>query len=103
MRPYAVALFRLVRSSSKNAGWVVLLLFGLVTVLGAQDGVPKENGGPPILKIGSLAPDFNLPGVDGQQHRLSDYASSKFLVIVFTCDHCPVAQMYEKRIKQLAT
>src|SRR5260370_15823090 len=35
-------------------------------------------------------------------HKLSDYASSKVLVLVFTCDHCPVAQMYEKRIKQLA-
>ena len=23
------------------------------------------------------------------------------LVLIFTCDHCPVAQMYEKRIKQL--
>jgi thiol-disulfide isomerase/thioredoxin len=58
---------------------------------------------PPILKIGSPAPDFNLPGVDGQAHRLSDYASSKVLVVIFSCNHCPVAQMYEKRIKQLAT
>jgi peroxiredoxin len=57
---------------------------------------------PPILKIGSSAPDFNLPGVDGKMHGLKEYASSKILVIVFTCDHCPVAQMYEKRIKQLA-
>jgi thiol-disulfide isomerase/thioredoxin len=54
------------------------------------------------LKIGSSPPDFNLPGVDGKMHRLKDYAGSKVLVIVFTCDHCPVAQMYEKRIKQLA-
>ena len=27
---------------------------------------------------------------------------AKVLAIVFTCDHCPVAQMYEKRIKELA-
>jgi len=69
--------------------------------LAAQDGVPHE-AGPPILKIGSAAPDFDLPGVDGKQHRLSDYGSARVLAIVFTCDHCPVAQMYEKRIKQLA-
>ena len=48
------------------------------------------------------APDFSLPGVDGKTHSLKDYAGSKVLVIIFTCDHCPVAQMYEKRIKELA-
>ncbi len=56
----------------------------------------------PILAIGSGAPDFELPGVDGKTHKLSDYASSPILVVVFTCNHCPIAQMYERRIAQLA-
>jgi thiol-disulfide isomerase/thioredoxin len=56
---------------------------------------------PPILKIGSHAPDFDLPGVDGKRHALKDYASSKVLVVIFSCNHCPVAEMYEDRIKQL--
>jgi peroxiredoxin len=56
----------------------------------------------PILPIGSAAPDFALPGTDGKIHRLSDYASSPILVVVFTCNHCPVAQMYEQRIMRLA-
>jgi peroxiredoxin len=55
----------------------------------------------PILPIGSAAPDFALPGTDGKIHRLSDYASSPILVVVFTCNHCPIAQMYEKRIERL--
>ena len=55
----------------------------------------------PILPLGSPAPDFALPGVDGKIHKLSDYASSKSLVVVFTCDHCPNAQMYEGRVTQL--
>jgi peroxiredoxin len=55
----------------------------------------------PILAIGSPAPDFSLPGVDGQIHRLADYAASPVLVIVFTCNHCPIAQVYEQRIQQL--
>jgi thiol-disulfide isomerase/thioredoxin len=33
---------------------------------------------------------------------LSDYASAKVLAIVFTCNHCPTAQLYETRIKKLA-
>jgi len=56
----------------------------------------------PILPIGSPAPDFALPGVDGKIHKLSDYASSPILAVVFTCNHCPIAQMYEQRIQQLA-
>src|SRR6267378_3824098 len=57
----------------------------------------------PILAVGSPAPDFSLPGVDGKIHRLADYAASPVLVVVFTCNHCPIAQMYEQRIQQLET
>src|SRR5277367_126144 len=56
----------------------------------------------PTLALGSPAPDFSLPGGDGEIHKLSDYASSPILVVVFTCNHCPIAQMYERRIQQLA-
>ena len=55
----------------------------------------------PILPIGSPAPDFALPGVDGRLHRLADYAASPVLAIVFTCNHCPIAQLYEQRIQRL--
>jgi thiol-disulfide isomerase/thioredoxin len=54
------------------------------------------------LPIGSPAPDFALPGIDGKTHKLSEYASSKILVIVFTCNHCPTAQLYEPRVEKLA-
>jgi peroxiredoxin len=53
------------------------------------------------LKIGATAPDFSLPGVDGKTHSLEDFADSKLLVLVFTCNHCPTAQAYEERIKKL--
>ena len=61
-----------------------------------------DEGGPPTLAVGSAAPDFCLPGIDGRTHCLRDYASSKILVLAFTCNHCPTAQLYESRIKQLA-
>jgi peroxiredoxin len=59
---------------------------------------------PPGLKtlpIGSAAPDFQLPGVDGKTYTLSDFASAKVLVVVFTCNHCPTAQAYEGRVARL--
>ena len=54
------------------------------------------------LEIGQKAPDFNLPGVDGRNYRLVDFADAKVLVIIFHCNHCPTAQAYEGRMKKLA-
>ena len=59
------------------------------------DGLTKT------LDIGAAAPDFDLPGVDGQQHSLKDYADAKILMIVFTANHCKTAQAYEDRLKQI--
>jgi peroxiredoxin len=53
------------------------------------------------LAIGSPAPDFSLPGIDGRTHSLKDYAGAKILVVIFTANHCPTAQAYEDRIIQL--
>jgi len=55
----------------------------------------------PTLKIGAKAPDFDLPGVDGKNWKLSDFDQAKILVVIFTCNHCPTAQYYEERIKKL--
>src|ERR1043166_6795082 len=56
----------------------------------------------PSLSLGATAPDFNLPGVDGRSWTLKDFAAAKALVVIFTCNHCPTAQYYEERIKQIA-
>jgi peroxiredoxin len=53
------------------------------------------------LAIGAPAPELDLPGVDGKTYRLGDFADSKLLVVIFTCNHCPTAQAYEERIMQL--
>jgi peroxiredoxin len=76
--------------------WRLLFLLLLASVTAAQTSHP-------ILALGSSAPDFSLPGVDGKTHSLADYAGSPTLVVVFTCNHCPIAQMYEQRIQQLET
>ena len=41
------------------------------------------------MKIGTSAPDFNLPNVDGRNYSLKDFADAKLLAVVFTCTHCP--------------
>lgn len=77
---------------------MVRLLTVLMVALAAC-GADDEH---PTLAVGSPAPDFSLPGIDGKTHKLADYSASKVLAIVFTCNHCPTAQLYESRIKKLA-
>jgi len=55
------------------------------------------------LKIGSIAPDFNLPGVDGKSYSLESFKDKKAFVIIFSCNHCPYVQAYEERIKNIQT
>lgn len=40
------------------------------------------------LQIGDSAPDFKLPATDANTYSLSDF-SEEFLVVFFTCNHCP--------------
>jgi len=55
----------------------------------------------PSLAVGAAAPAFSLPGADGVTHSLDDYAASQVLAVVFTCNHCPAAQLYEARLQRL--
>lgn len=75
----------------------------LICMIALSNAVSSANAqqSHPTLAIGSHAPDFDLPGIDGKMHKLADYSSANILVIVFTCNHCPTAQIYEDRIKQL--
>ena len=43
------------------------------------------------LHIGDSAPNFNLPGIDGKQYSLSDFARPDILVVYFTGTHCPTS------------
>jgi peroxiredoxin len=82
---------------------VIALLITSRGMTAQEDNVHGGADVPPVLKVGTHAPDFTLPGVDGRTHSLKDYSASKVLVVIFSCDHCPIAQMYEQRIKQLVT
>jgi peroxiredoxin len=41
------------------------------------------------LEPGRKAPDFRLPATDGREYCLSDFDNHHYLVIFFTCNHCP--------------
>jgi peroxiredoxin len=41
------------------------------------------------LELGRKAPDFRLPATDGKVYSLDDFKKSKYIVVFFTCNHCP--------------
>lgn len=52
--------------------------------------------------IGSYAPDFELPGVDGSVHHLARYLKQyRAIAVVFICNHCPYVRLYLNRLKQI--
>jgi peroxiredoxin len=86
----------------KTSKFLSVILVGLLwtSCWGQSRGKSAEE--PKTLEIGEHAPDFSLPGVDGRNYKLADFAQADILVVVFTCNHCPTAQAYEDRIKKLA-
>lgn len=53
------------------------------------------------LAIGSAAPDFKLPGIDGKQHTLADYKKADVLMVAFLSNHCPASHGCEPRLQKL--
>ncbi|RCJ23335.1 alkyl hydroperoxide reductase [Nostoc sp. ATCC 43529] len=52
--------------------------------------------------IGSYAPDFELPGIDGQVHHLSRYLEKfRAVGVVFICNDCPYVELYVDRLKNI--
>jgi peroxiredoxin len=42
-----------------------------------------------VLRTGQVAPDFLLKGVDNKIYSLNNFKSSKCLLVIFICNHCP--------------
>ncbi|WP_418285184.1 thioredoxin family protein [Halorubrum sp. DTA46] len=53
------------------------------------------------LERGDAAPEFELPGTDGETHTLESF-DGQALLIVFTCNHCPYAKAKFGLLNELA-
>ena len=64
--------------------------------LSAPAGAGKFNK---VLSPGDPAPAWEgLAGTDGKKHSLADLKGKDVVVVVFTCNSCPVAEAYEDRL-----
>ncbi len=53
------------------------------------------------IEVGDTAPDFALKNIDGKTISLDSYKDAKGYIVVFTCNTCPYAVMYEQRLIEL--
>ncbi len=61
----------------------------------------KQHKGP--IAIGDAAPmtDVKMEGVDGKSITIADVKGEKGTLVIFSCNHCPVAKAYESRIVEI--
>jgi alkyl hydroperoxide reductase subunit AhpC len=71
---------------------IYLLVFLVITLLN-QTNV--------FAQIEKKISNFSLRNVNNKQVSLSDYPSAKGFIIIFTCNHCPFAQLYSGRLNAL--
>lgn len=78
---------------------LALVAFAVAMLLASTSFAGKFNK---ALDIGEKGPDFkSLAGIDGKDHSLDDYKDAEAIVLIFTCNHCPVAVACEDRIIEL--
>lgn len=81
-----------------NVANVALVGFAVSVVVGSP--LAGADDIPPLIELGSPAPNFGLLGIDDEKHTLDDYAAAKLVVLVFTCNHCPDALGASKRLQE---
>ncbi len=79
---------------TRNALFAIPVILGLAVSAALADGP---------LKIGSTMPmaDVKMKGVDGSEKTLAAVQEKNGTLVVFTCNHCPFAKMWEERIVNL--
>ena len=54
-----------------------------------------------MLPLGTKAPAFALPGVDGKSVSLGDFAGAPAYLVIFMCNHCPYVKHVAPELARL--
>jgi peroxiredoxin len=54
------------------------------------------------VPIGTTAPDFRLPAIDGREVSLDDFRDAPALLVAFLCNHCPYVRHVEAELGRFA-
>jgi peroxiredoxin len=79
----------------ENMKKLFTLILGLSTVL---IFFAYTGNGVTTYQIGDQVEDFKLQNIDDSWITLSEYVGELGVIVIFTCNTCPYAQLYEDRI-----
>src|SRR6185295_13535116 len=82
--------------SFNKGNLIFLFVFQCIFILSLQSYKIE-----PKSVIGKIISDFRLRNIDGKNVSLNDYKKAKGFIIIFTCNHCPFAKLYTKRMNDL--
>jgi peroxiredoxin len=54
-----------------------------------------------MLPLGTVAPDFSLPNVDGRIMSFADAAGPRGTIVMFICNHCPFVKHVADQVAAL--
>ncbi|WP_433732640.1 thioredoxin family protein [Nocardia sp. CA-129566] len=54
-----------------------------------------------MVPVGTPAPDFTLPDLDGHTHARADYTAGPGLLVIFACNHCPYVRHIESKLGEV--
>lgn len=92
---------RSLNASRSFASLGLLVAIATISCVGSQTTLAGKHNR--VLDVGSEAPAWKeLKGIDGNDYDLEKLSNAKAVVMIFTCNHCPVAQAYEQRVVELA-
>jgi len=55
-----------------------------------------------MLELGTPAPDFSLPDIDGSVISLSEFKDARGLLVIFMCNHCPYVKHINEALAEFA-
>ncbi len=55
-----------------------------------------------MLELGTLAPDFRLPDINGKTVGRDDFKSASALLVMFVCNHCPYVKHIQHGLVRFA-
>ena len=56
-----------------------------------------------MISLGTPAPSFCLPSIDGTPVRLEDFADAPVMLVAFLCNHCPYVRHIEARLGEVVS
>ena len=75
----------------------IITIVAIVLVASAFTTTIGDKG----YEIGDIATDFTLENINGEMVSLANYKDAKGYIVIFTCNTCPYAVLYEDRIVEL--